>query len=90
MASVFGIVTQSTTIPHTQLLINFLRAKTLLLILDNCEHLLDACASLSETLLKNCPQLKILATSRQPLGILGEIQYRLPSLALPDVQADLR
>jgi len=89
IASVFGIVTKSATIPHTQLLINFLRAKSLFLILDNCEHLLDACASLADTLLKNCSQLKILATSRQPLGILGEVQYRLPSLGLPDVEQSL-
>lgn len=89
VASILGIVTQSSTITHTQLLINFLRAKTALLILDNCEHLLDACAQLTDTLLKNCPQLKILATSRQPLGILGEIQYRLPSLGLPNIEQTL-
>ncbi|RPJ43466.1 MAG: hypothetical protein EHM21_11490, partial [Chloroflexi bacterium] len=86
VASVFGIVAQSSSIPYTQLLVNFLRAKTALLILDNCEHLVDACAQFTDTLLKNCPQLKILATSRQALGILGEIQYRLPSLGLPGVQ----
>ena len=84
VASVLGIITQASSITHTQLLINFLRTKTILLILDNCEHLLDTCAQLTDTLLKNCPQLKILATSRQPLGIPGEIQYRLPSLGLPD------
>jgi predicted ATPase/transcriptional regulator with XRE-family HTH domain len=89
VASILGIVTQSSTITHTQMLINFLRAKTALLILDNCEHVLDACAQLTDTLLKNCPQLKILATSRQPLGILGEIQYRLPSLGLPDSEQTL-
>lgn len=89
LASVIGIVTQSTTISYTELLINFLRKRTALLILDNCEHLIDACASLTDTLLKNCPQLKILATSREALGILGEMQYRLPSLGLPDVQQPL-
>src|SRR3972149_3142499 len=86
VASVLGIVTQSSTISHLQLLINFLCAKNALLILDNCEHLLDACAEFSDTLLKNCSQLNILATSRQPLGVLGEMQYRLPSLGLPDSQ----
>ena len=89
VASLFGIVPQSSTISHMQLLINFLCAKKTLLILDNCEHLLDACAKFADTLLKNCAQIKILATSRQPLGILGEVQYRLPSLELPDVQQTL-
>lgn len=88
VASVFGLVTQA-DIPHIQLLVNFLRAKTALLILDNCEHLLDASAALTDTLLKNCPQLKILATSREALGILGEVLYRLPSLRLPDFQQTL-
>jgi predicted ATPase/DNA-binding XRE family transcriptional regulator len=83
VASVIGIATRSTTVSYTELLINFLRNRTALLILDNCEHLIAACASLTDTLLKNCPQLKILATSREALGILGEIQYRLPSLGLP-------
>ena len=83
VASMFGIVTQSTSVPHTELLINFLRARMALLILDNCEHLLDACASLSDTLLKHCPQLKILATSREPLGLTGEAIYHVPSLGLP-------
>jgi predicted ATPase len=88
VASVFGIVTQSTR-SHTELLINFLRPKTALLILDNCEHLLDACAHVADTLLKHCPQLKILATSREALGILGEIVYHMPSLELPDIQKTL-
>jgi predicted ATPase len=88
VASVFGIVTQSTR-SHTELLINFLRPKTALLILDNCEHLLDASAHLADTLLKHCPHLKILATSREALGILGEIVYHMPSLGLPDIQQTL-
>jgi len=89
VASVFGIVTQSATTSHTQLLINFLRPKTALLILDNCEHLLDASAHFADILLKHCPQLKILATSREALGILGEIVYHMPSLGLPDIQQTL-
>ena len=89
VASVFGIVTQATR-SHTESLINFLRPKTALLILDNCEHLLDANATLADTLLKQCPQLKILATSREALGILGEIVYHMPSLGLPDIQQTLK
>jgi len=84
IASLFDITIQSNT-PIIELLINFLRAKTLLLILDNCEHLLDACAQLTDTLLKNCPGLKILATSREALGITGEAAYDVPSLRLPDL-----
>ncbi len=89
VASVFGIDRQSTTTSHTQLLINFLRSKTALLILDNCEHLMDASAFLADMLLKHCSQLKILATSREALSILGEIVYRMPSLRLPDIQQTL-
>jgi predicted ATPase len=85
VASVFGIVTQSAR-PHSEILVNFLRSKTTLLILDNCEHLLNASAYLADTLLRHCPQLKILATSREALGILGEIVYHMPSLRFPDIE----
>ena len=88
VASVLGIFAQATR-SHTELLIHFLRPKTTLLILDNCEHLLDASASLADTLLKHCPHLKILATSREALGILGEIVYPMPSLRLPELQQTL-
>lgn len=72
--------------PVIDMLSDYLREKKLLIILDNCEHLLDACAQLADTLLKNCLNLKILATSREALGILGEASYRVPSLGLPDRQ----
>src|SRR5262249_1083061 len=68
-------------------LLDYVRAKTLLLILDNCEHLIEACAHLAETLLPAAPRLKIGASSREALGIAGETAYRVPSLPLPDVQA---
>lgn len=61
----------------------FLRQKSALLILDNCEHLADAAAELASALLKQCPGVTILATSRQPLGIAGESVFRMPSLPLP-------
>ena len=67
-----------------EVLINSLRPKTVLLILDNCEHLIEACAQISEVLLRACPNLKILASSREPLGIAGEVPYRVPSLVIPD------
>jgi non-specific serine/threonine protein kinase len=59
--------------------------RQLLLILDNCEHLLDACAKLAESLLRSCPQVRILATSRESLGIAGEVSWHVPSLAVPEV-----
>jgi predicted ATPase/class 3 adenylate cyclase len=63
---------------------DYLRAKTLLLVLDNCEHLVEACAQVSEALLQTCPKLRILITSREALGIVGETAYHVPSLNTPD------
>lgn len=60
-----------------------LQDKHLLLILDNCEHLIDACARLANTLLRSCRGLHILATSRETLAIAGEITWRVPSLRAP-------
>jgi predicted ATPase/DNA-binding SARP family transcriptional activator len=57
--------------------------RRLLLVLDNCEHLLDACAHLAEDLLQSCPEVQVLATSREGLGLIGEVSYRVPSLAVP-------
>ncbi len=63
-----------------------LGAKTILLLLDNCEHLLEACAQLADALLHACPHLKILVSSREALGMAGEVSFHVPSLALPDAQ----
>jgi len=65
-----------------------LAERRLLLVLDNCEHLLDACARLTAALLRACPDVVVLATSREPLRVGGEVTWRTPSLALPDL-ADL-
>lgn len=65
-------------------LVDFLRAKMLLLVLDNCEHLIEACAQISDSLLQACPNLRILASSREALGIAGELAYRVPSLNTPN------
>jgi predicted ATPase/class 3 adenylate cyclase/DNA-binding CsgD family transcriptional regulator len=54
-----------------------------LLVLDNCEHLVEACTMLADQLLRRCPSLVVLSTSREPLGIEGEVTYRVPSLAVP-------
>lgn len=67
-----------------EILIEYLRAKNILLLLDNCEHLVEACAQLSERLLHSCPKLKILASSREALGIAGEITFHVPSLETPN------
>ena len=69
--------------PLSVTLTNYLQTRTLLLILDNCEHLLDACARLADGLLKNCAGVSILATSRQTLGLTGEVGWRVPSLSTP-------
>ncbi|HVE77079.1 MAG TPA: adenylate/guanylate cyclase domain-containing protein [Actinomycetota bacterium] len=64
--------------------IHFIGSKTTLMILDNCEHLIDASARLAGELLRSCVNLKIVATTREPLGVPGEATYRVPSLSSPD------
>jgi predicted ATPase/DNA-binding CsgD family transcriptional regulator len=63
---------------------DYLQGKRMLLVLDNCEHLLDAAAGLAWTLLRSCPELRIMATSRQALGMAGEVRLRVPPLSLPE------
>ena len=75
--------------PRQETLLDLLRPQELLLVLDNCEHLIEACAGLSEELLKHCPGVRILATSREPLGAEGEHLFRVSPLAVPaDPDAD--
>jgi predicted ATPase/DNA-binding XRE family transcriptional regulator len=69
--------------PLRETLSSYLDNKAVLLILDNCEHVIDDAAPLAETLLTSCPRVRILATSREPLRVAGEHAYRLPSLAIP-------
>jgi predicted ATPase/class 3 adenylate cyclase len=71
-------------IPLLHIVIDYLRLKQLLLILDNCEHLVEASAQTADQLLHACPDLKVIASSREALGINGETVYRVPSLSLPD------
>jgi predicted ATPase/class 3 adenylate cyclase len=66
----------------TQLL-DALAFQNVLIILDNCEHLIDACATTADAILRRCPGVYLLVTSREPLGIGGETIYRVPSLSLP-------
>jgi predicted ATPase/transcriptional regulator with XRE-family HTH domain len=67
-------------------LADYVRDRTLLLLFDNCEHLIDACARLAETLVRAGPNVSILATSREALGVAGEAAVRIPSLSLPEAQ----
>ena len=70
-------------VPLIDTVTDYLRGKPLLLILDNCEHLVETCAQLTQHLLHACSKLKIITSSREALGIPGETVYRVPSLSLP-------
>jgi non-specific serine/threonine protein kinase len=70
--------------PIRSTLVSFLRGRQLLLVLDNCEHLIDACSLLADWVLQTCPRVRILATSREMLGVPGELTFRVPSLVVPD------
>ena len=67
----------------TTALLETLRERQMLLVLDNCEHIVEACATLVDVLLRGCPRLRILATSREALGVSGERAWLVPGLALP-------
>ena len=77
-------------VPLLETVTDYLRGKELLLVLDNCEHLIETCAGLSEHFLHTCPKLKIITSSREALGIAGETVYRVPSLSLPPDLGDAR
>ncbi len=70
-------------------LLRFVRDRQMLVVLDNCEHLLDACADLVVTLLGGAPGLTVLATSREPIGVTGEATWRVPSLSVADAAIEL-
>jgi len=91
IASVFGVSAQEDKIGRgtMNILIEFLKDKDLLLVLDNCEHLIDECAIFVEGLLNRCPLVKILATSREVLGILLEKAYQVNPLVIPSINAGL-
>lgn len=85
IASALGIREASQRSIH-DMLVETLRRSERLLVLDNCEHLIDACAGLAEALLRGAPDLRIVATSREPLRVPGEAVWRVSSLSLPDDQ----
>ena len=69
--------------PALDTLLDALAPQDVLIVLDNCEHLIGACAKTAEAILRRCPRVHLLATSREPLGTGGETIYRVPSLSLP-------
>ena len=74
--------------PVLEAVVQAVGGRSLLVLLDNCEHVLGACAKLADALLRGCPNLALLATSREPLGIGGERLYRVPSMGTPADGAD--
>jgi predicted ATPase/class 3 adenylate cyclase len=88
IAAVFSVTARAGQSTR-EALVEFLRAKDLLLVLDNCEHLLDGAAALAAVLARSCERLVILATSREALGIEGERLVPVPPLRVPGVDADL-
>ena len=85
VASVLGVKEEAGR-PVTEALVRHVADRRLLLVLDNCEHLVQACAALAEQLLKSGPQLRILASSREPLRVSGEASFPVPTLAVPASQ----
>ena len=83
VASALGVPEEPDHSP-IEALVQHLKSRKTLLILDNCEHLVEECADLADTLLRTCPELEILATSREPLRVAGESSWQVPSLSLPD------
>jgi predicted ATPase/class 3 adenylate cyclase len=82
IAAVLGITNQSGQ-PPLETLLDALAPQHMLVVLDNCEHVIGECAKVADAILRRCPHVNLLATSREPLGISGETIYRVPSLSLP-------
>src|SRR5205814_209862 len=80
IASALGLAEQAER-SAIEAVIDYTHERILLLVLDNCEHLLQGCAEVCECVLRSCPGVRILATSRAPLRVPGEIAFRVPSLA---------
>jgi predicted ATPase/DNA-binding SARP family transcriptional activator/DNA-binding CsgD family transcriptional regulator len=88
VAGVLGVREQQNS-PLLDTLAGTLQKKKMLLVLDNCEHLVDGAARLADTLLDRCPRVRILATSREPLSVAGEVNWPVPPLSLPDAEHPL-
>jgi non-specific serine/threonine protein kinase len=76
-------ITEKSKRPLVEALVEGLASRKALLLLDGCEHMVDPCSSLTSRLLRSCPKLTILVTSREPLGVQGELIWRTPSLSVP-------
>jgi predicted ATPase/class 3 adenylate cyclase len=74
--------------PALETLLDAFVCQDIVIVLDNCEHLIGACAKAADAMLRRCPRVHLLATSREPLGIAGEVIYRVPSLSLPSGEFD--
>jgi predicted ATPase/class 3 adenylate cyclase len=83
MATIFGVGTRAGQSP-LEALVHVLRTKRMLIILDNCEHIVGGAARVADAMLRGCPQVRIIATSRQGLGIDGEVVLRVSSLPVPE------
>ena len=88
LATVLG-VTEEAGHPLTEALLRFVKDRKLLLILDNCEHLLHACAELAKHLLQAGPHVRVMTSSREPLHVLGELTYPVPPLVIPKAEATI-
>src|SRR5436309_11345051 len=82
VASVLGVKEEAGR-PVLEALMKYVGDRKLLLILDNCEHVLHACAELAKRLLQAGPDVRVLASSREPLHVAGETSYPVPALAVP-------
>lgn len=82
-------VRESPTVPLLETLLAYLRPRRLLLLLDNCEHVIESARDVAAAILRACPDVRILATSREALNIAGEQVFRLPSLAVPPLREAL-
>ena len=82
VAAILGVAAQPGR-PMLDTLVDALVPQRMLIVLDNCEHLVDACARMADAILRRCPRVHLLVTSREPLGIGGETIYPVPPLSLP-------
>ena len=74
---------QESDVSPLDCLVKLLRAQNVLIVLDNCEHVIDTVAKMADVIERNCPRVSIIVTSREPLGVDGERVYRVRSLSLP-------
>jgi len=87
VSEALGVMSRSGR-PVLETLLDALAPQHVLIVLDNCEHLIDACAKVADLILRRCPRVHLVTTSREPLGIGGETIYRVPSLSLPGTDSD--